>query len=139
MKFAAHDADVEKNCVFIIFKTFTKLVVLLLTWQFIGTTIYYMLLPFILVYNSKGASGVYISLVFSIINILSPVAGYLGDLKYTHFRLLKCGTIFTIAATGIFLSTCLSLIVVRYRIAVFLDTCHFCNCYIYTGIYNFYS
>ena len=103
----------KKEARSLIFKTFTKPVVLLLTWQFIGTTIYYMLLPFVLVYNSKGASGVYISLTFSIINILSPVAGYLGDLKYTRFRLLKCGTIFTIAATGILLSTCLSLIVVR--------------------------
>ena len=64
-------------------------------------------------YNIKGASGAYISLAFSIINILSPVAGYLRDLKYTRFRLLKCGTIFTIAATGIILSTCSSQIFVR--------------------------
>ena len=96
----------------LIFKTFTKPVIMLLTWHFIGTTIYCMLLPFILVYINKGASGVYVSLAFSIINILSPVAGYFGDLKYTRFRLLKCGTIFTIAATSILLATCLSLIVV---------------------------
>ena len=81
-------------------KTFTKPVVLLLIWQFVGTIFYHMMLSQF--YKVGGAAGnFFISLVLSVVNFLSPIAGYLGDLKCTRFRLLKCGIFCIIASTAI--------------------------------------
>ena len=81
-------------------KTFTKPVVLLLIWQFVGTILYHMMLSQF--YKVGGTAGtLYTSLVLSVVNFFSPIAGYFGDLKCTRFRLLKCGIFFIIAATAI--------------------------------------
>ena len=93
-------------------KTFTRPVVLLLLWQFVGTLLYHLLLLSPLLYKVGNVKVLYVFFIISIIHVISPVAGYLGDLKYTRFKLLQCGTIFIIAASGISLIGCLSLIAV---------------------------
>ena len=73
-------------------RTFTKPVVLLLIWQFVGTVMYHIMLSPTLLLNKVDTVGtIYVSLGLSVVNFLSPIAGYLGDLKYTRFRVLKCG------------------------------------------------
>ena len=63
---------------------------------------YHMVLSPALLFYTVGTVGtIYVSPVFSVVNILSLIAGYLGDLKCTRFRLLKCGVLFIIAATAI--------------------------------------
>ena len=96
-----HLLQVWKRCVLSLNnKTFTKPVILLI-WQFVGT-IYHTMLSLTPLFNKTCAIGaIYAYLGLSVVNFLSPIAGYLGDLKCTRFRLLKCGVFFIIAATAV--------------------------------------
>ena len=60
-----------------------------------------MLSPALLLNKVDTVGTIYVSLGLSVVNFLSPIAGYLGDLKYTRFRVLKCGVFFIIAANAI--------------------------------------
>ena len=80
--------------------TFTKSVLVLLWWDFLARTLYniYLLPPAL--YREAGTRGTIVITAFlSVVSILSPVAGYLGDLRYSRFGVLKCGSRFMIAAT----------------------------------------
>ena len=80
--------------------TFTKSVLILLIWNFLASTPYNMYFLPLVLYNEVEIFGIIIvTALFSVVNILSPVAGYLGDLKYSRFSVLKCGSRFMIAAT----------------------------------------
>ena len=97
-------------------KTFTKPVVLLLIWQFVGTILYHMVLsPALFAFKVGTVGTIYVSLVLSVVNFLSPIAGYLGDLKCTRFRLIKCGIFFIIAATAIGVTAILPVFIAIYN------------------------
>jgi len=82
--------------------TFTKSVVLLLIWNSMARMIYdaYLLAPDL---QAEGSTcwTMIITAVLSVINILSPLDGYLGDMKFSRFGILKCSACFMIAATSI--------------------------------------
>jgi len=90
----------------LISKTFTKPVVLLLFWQYVVSILYNWVLLSTYSWHTSQNIVLYLYGAFSIIYLLSPVAGYLGDLKCTRFRLLKCGTYFTVSAYALLLLTC---------------------------------
>ena len=56
--------------------------------------------PTLLFYKMGTVGTIYVSLVLSVVNFLSAIAGYLGDLKCTRFRLLKCTIFFIIVAAA---------------------------------------
>ena len=83
-------------------KTFTKSVLLLLIWNSVVRILYdiYLLPPALHdELSTRGTLGV--TAILSVINIFSPVAGYLGDVKYSRFGFLKCGSYLMIAATSV--------------------------------------
>ena len=126
-------------------KTLIKPVVLLLIWQFVVTVMYHMVLsPALLFYKVGTVGTIYVSLVLSVINFLSPIAGYLGDLKCTRFRLLKCG-VFIIAATAIGV-TAITPVLIATDNGLSHSTLFWyykfessCNGYVHVRVYGIYS
>ena len=126
-------------------KTFTKPAVLLV-WQFVGTIMYQRVLsPTLLFYKMGTVGTIYVSLVLSVVNFLSAIAGYLGDLKCTRFRLLKCGVFFIIAATAIGV-TAITPVLIATDNSLSHSTLFWyykfessCNGYVHVRVYGIYS
>ena len=82
--------------------TFTKSVLILLIWNVLARTLYNVHFVPLALFRELNIFGTVIATAFlSVINTLSPVAGYLGDLKYSRFSMLKCGSCLMIAAASI--------------------------------------
>ncbi len=76
------------------FWTRHRAVVIILSWHFVNSLMYYLLLDpssVIIITNSLNAS------IILAISILSPLAGYVADIKYGQYKVLKVSTQFMIA------------------------------------------
>ena len=81
-------------------QTFTKPILLLLLWNFALKISYSAFWSPSHLHREVGAIGtIAIAALLSIANILSPLAGYLGDMKYSRFGVLKCGAYFIVASS----------------------------------------
>ncbi len=75
-----------------------KVVLWILSWQTVNSLIYYLILDpdFVLTVKKSISAGLLVT-VEAIIAILSPLAGYLADIKYGQYKVLKVSTQFMIA------------------------------------------
>ncbi len=80
------------------FWTKHKAVLWILSWQMVNSLIYYLILDpaFVLTVTNSISAGLLVT-VEAIIAILSPIAGYLADIKYGQYKVLKVSTRFMIA------------------------------------------
>ncbi len=80
------------------FWTKHKVVLWILSWQTVNSLIYYLILDpdFVLTVKKSISAGLLVT-VEAIIAILSPLAGYLADIKYGQYKVLKVSTQFMIA------------------------------------------
>lgn len=81
------------------FQTFTKAIVLVLIWQFSTGVIYTVwLVPSSLLQLQHVRSSISITATVSFISLLSPLAGYLADVKFGRFKVLVHSTHVMIAS-----------------------------------------
>ena len=80
------------------------------------------LLPATPLLSKTGTIGtIYASLGLSVDNFLSPIAGYLGNLKCTRFRLLKCDSLSLIAATAVNVTANIPLLLLQIMACLILQ------------------
>ena len=80
--------------------TFTKAIVVLLIWQFSTSLIYTIwLVPSSLLQIEHIRGSAMVTASVSLIFLLSPLAGYLADVKFGRFKVLLYGTYFSIVST----------------------------------------
>ncbi len=79
------------------FWTKHKAVLWILSWQMVNSLIYYLILDlgFVLTVKKSISAGLLVTVEASIA-ILSPLAGYLADMKYGQYKVLKVSTQFMI-------------------------------------------
>ncbi len=79
------------------FWTKHKAVLWILSWQMVNSLIYYLILDldFVLSVKKSISAGLLVTVEASIA-ILSPLAGYLADMKYGQYKVLKVSTQFMI-------------------------------------------
>ena len=91
-------------------KTFTKSILLLLALNTVTGIIHYMFSTPPALHQAGIYGTIEVTAFLSVVHILSPVAGYLGDMKYSRFGILKCGAYFMIAAILVLFILCTTLL-----------------------------
>ena len=90
--------SLRKRVSALVSQTFTKPILLLLLLNIVARIPYNLFFQLSRLYLEGGTIGTLVgAAVLSIANVMSPLAGYLGDMKYSRFSVLKCGAYFMIA------------------------------------------
>ncbi len=78
----------------------SKSVFVILLWHLVTELSYSLFLsPFIYIQYINLVTSLGISGLLAVAYLFSPMAGFLADVKFSHFKVLKCSTYITLAAT----------------------------------------